>query len=61
MYLKSLELAGFKSFAKKSTLVFTSAITHIIDERVPKMTAQPPFSPITNDEWPMTNDCFSAC
>jgi chromosome segregation protein len=30
MYLKSLELCGFNSFAKKSTLHFTSAITGIV-------------------------------
>lgn len=30
MYLKSIELAGFKSFAKKSELVFTSPISAIV-------------------------------
>ncbi len=30
MYLKSLEIAGFKSFAKKSTLDFTSPISAIV-------------------------------
>jgi chromosome segregation protein len=30
MYLKSLEISGFKSFAKKSTLHFTSPITGIV-------------------------------
>ena len=30
MYLKSLEVSGFKSFAKKATLSFTSAITGIV-------------------------------
>src|SRR5690348_8530462 len=30
MYLKSIELSGFKSFAKKSTLEFTSAISAIV-------------------------------
>ena len=30
MYLKSIELAGFKSFAKKSTLEFSSAISAIV-------------------------------
>ena len=30
MYLKSLEISGFKSFAKKSTLPFNSAITGIV-------------------------------
>ncbi|MFA6315546.1 MAG: AAA family ATPase [Candidatus Paceibacterota bacterium] len=30
MHLKSLELSGFKSFAKKSTLQFTSSITGIV-------------------------------
>ncbi len=30
MYLKSLEIAGFKSFAKKSTLDFTSSISGIV-------------------------------
>ena len=30
MHLKSLELSGFKSFAKKSSLSFTSAITGIV-------------------------------
>jgi len=30
MYLKSLELAGFKSFAKKATLSFTTRVTGIV-------------------------------
>ena len=30
VYLKSIELAGFKSFGKKSELVFTSAIAGIV-------------------------------
>src|SRR5688572_7181468 len=30
MYLKSIELAGFKSFAKKSVLEFTSSISAIV-------------------------------
>jgi chromosome segregation protein len=30
MYLRSLELSGFKSFAKKATLSFTSSITGIV-------------------------------
>ena len=30
MYLKSLELSGFKSFAKKASLQFTSAITGVV-------------------------------
>src|SRR3989338_3501230 len=30
MYLKSLEAAGFKSFAKKSSLLFTSPISAIV-------------------------------
>src|SRR5579864_585854 len=30
MYLKSIELTGFKSFAKKSELSFTSAISAIV-------------------------------
>ena len=30
MHLKSLELSGFKSFAKKASLSFTSSITGIV-------------------------------
>src|SRR4051812_38488185 len=30
MYLKSLELAGFKSFAKKSALEFNAQVTSIV-------------------------------
>src|SRR3989344_1589599 len=30
MYLKSLEISGFKSFAKKSSLDFKSAVTAIV-------------------------------
>ena len=30
MYLKSLEIAGFKSFAKKATLEFNAPITAIV-------------------------------
>jgi len=30
MYLKSLEISGFKSFAKKATLSFTSPIASIV-------------------------------
>src|SRR4051812_46120118 len=30
MYLKSLEISGFKSFAKKATLSFTSPISAIV-------------------------------
>src|SRR6185437_6846508 len=30
MYLKSIELAGFKSFGKKTELVFQSAISSIV-------------------------------